>query len=66
MQVGLNTCFQDVNERGGAVGRKIRLVALDDGYEPARALANMQDLLDIHHAFAVIGNDGTKTISRGA
>jgi ABC-type branched-subunit amino acid transport system substrate-binding protein len=64
MQVGLNTCFQDVNDRGGVVGRKIRLVALDDGYEPSRALANMQDLLDSQHAFAVIGNVGTPTAEK--
>jgi serine/threonine protein kinase len=64
MQVGLNTCFQDVNERGGVGGRKILLVALDDGYEPTRALANMQDLLDTHHMFAVIGNVGTPTAEK--
>lgn len=64
MQVGLNTYFQNVNERGGVAGRKIRLVALDDGYEPARGLANMQDLLDHHQVFAVIGNVGTPTAEK--
>jgi ABC-type branched-subunit amino acid transport system substrate-binding protein len=61
MQIGLNAYFEDVNARGGIAGRKIRLVALDDGYEPDRALANMKTLVDKHQVFAFIGNVGTPT-----
>ncbi|HKD37504.1 MAG TPA: ABC transporter substrate-binding protein, partial [Pirellulales bacterium] len=64
MQVGLNIAIEDVNAKGGVAGRKIRLVSLDDGYEPARALANMQELLDTNRAFAVIGNVGTPTAEK--
>ena len=64
MQVGLETYFDDVNQRGGVAGRKIRLVALDDGYEPDRALANMKELIDQQHVFAVIGNVGTPTAEK--
>ena len=64
MQVGLETYFEDVNQRGGVAGRKIRLVALDDGYEPDRALANMKELIDQQHVFAVIGNVGTPTAEK--
>ena len=61
MQTGLQTWFDDVNQRGGIGGRKIRLIALDDGYEPLRARANMEELFDKHKVFAVIGNVGTPT-----
>jgi eukaryotic-like serine/threonine-protein kinase len=64
MQVGLETCFEDVNQRGGVAGRKIRLVALDDGYEPDRARANMEELINQHRVFAVIGNVGTPTAEK--
>ncbi len=64
MQIALETCFDDVNARGGVAGRKIRLVALDDGYEPDRALANMNLLFDKHKAFAFIGNVGTPTAEK--
>jgi ABC-type branched-subunit amino acid transport system substrate-binding protein len=61
MQLGISTYLQRVNAEGGVNGRKLRLVALDDGYDPARALANMKLLNDEHRAFAVIGNVGTPT-----
>ena len=64
MQIGLETCFDDVNARGGVAGRKIRLVALDDGYEPDRALANMNLLFDKHKVFAFIGDVGTPTAEK--
>ncbi|HEV3417793.1 MAG TPA: ABC transporter substrate-binding protein, partial [Pirellulales bacterium] len=64
MQVGLETYFEDVNQRGGIAGRKIRLVALDDGYEPDRARANMEELFAKQKAFAVIGNVGTPTAEK--
>jgi serine/threonine protein kinase/ABC-type branched-subunit amino acid transport system substrate-binding protein len=64
MQVGLDTYFEDVNQRGGIAGRKIRLVAVDDGYEPDRARANMEALFDKHKVFAVIGNVGTPTAEK--
>ena len=64
MQVGLETFFEDVNQRGGIAGRKIRLVALDDGYEPDRARANMEELFGKHKVFAVIGNVGTPTAEK--
>jgi ABC-type branched-subunit amino acid transport system substrate-binding protein/tRNA A-37 threonylcarbamoyl transferase component Bud32 len=64
MRVGLLTAFEDVNRRGGVAGRKIRLVPLDDGYEPDRAVANMEELFDKHKVFAVIGNVGTPTAEK--
>lgn len=61
MQLGIETCFRDLNERGGIHGRALRLIALDDGYEPSRTVANMADLLFERSVFAVLGNVGTPT-----
>ena len=59
MKVGIETCFREVNAKGGIVGRKLRLVTLDDRYDPEQALANMKKLDDDEHVFAVLGNVGT-------
>jgi ABC-type branched-subunit amino acid transport system substrate-binding protein len=61
MKLGIETGFAQVNEAGGVAGRKLRLVALDDGYEGTRALENMNELLDQRGVFGVIGNVGTPT-----
>jgi ABC-type branched-subunit amino acid transport system substrate-binding protein len=61
VEVGLRTYFNHVNDEGGVRGRKVKLVALDDGYEPDRALGNMRVLDERHNAFAVVGNVGTPT-----
>ncbi len=61
MKLGLDTAFALANEAGGVAGRKVDLVALDDGYEPARTKEAMKDLVENRHVFAVIGNVGTPT-----
>ncbi|WP_425456691.1 ABC transporter substrate-binding protein [Aliikangiella marina] len=62
MRTGINAYFQYINQQGGIHGRQIKLVELDDGYEPQRALANMDSLLDPQlGAFALLGNVGTPT-----
>lgn len=44
---GVGACFEAKNGQGGVQGRALRLVALDDGYEPKGALTNTYELLDI-------------------
>jgi serine/threonine protein kinase len=61
MKLGIDTCLESINDQGGIVGRRLRLIALDDGYEPARALPNMRKLKEEHNVFAIIGNVGTPT-----
>ena len=41
---------------GGVPGRRVRLIALDDGYEPARAAPNLHTLIEREHVLAVVGN----------
>ena len=61
MQLGIETCFQEINEQGGVADRMLKLVALDDGYEPEPAKANMTELIEQRRVFAIIGNVGTPT-----
>ena len=61
MEMGISTYLQAVNDQGGVARRAVRLVALDDGYEPERALANMKELNDQRKIFSLIGTVGTPT-----
>ena len=61
MRQGVLVCFERANRAGGVHGRRLRLVALDDGYEPSRTAPNMRQLLDKENVLAVIGNVGTPT-----
>ncbi|MEM7049026.1 MAG: ABC transporter substrate-binding protein [Acidobacteriota bacterium] len=61
MQTGIETSFREINANGGIHGRELELIALDDAYEPDRAVSNMVDLLLERQVFAVVGNVGTPT-----
>jgi ABC-type branched-subunit amino acid transport system substrate-binding protein len=62
MQIGIETYLQYLNETAGGVhGRKLKLLALDDGYEPQRCTGTMKDMLDQRPVFAFAGNVGTPT-----
>src|SRR5262249_23287477 len=61
MKAGIEAYFARVNAAGGVAGHMLRLVALDDGYEPARAGANVRKLIEVERVFAILGNPGTPT-----
>ena len=61
MRAGVEAYFQQANDEGGVFGRKLRLIALDDQYEPLQTGPNMRALIDEHCVFAVLGNVGTPT-----
>lgn len=61
MKLGIDTAFSRVNDTGGVDGRTLRLIAADDGYEPARTLDAMKQLYDKDQVFGYIGNVGTPT-----
>jgi serine/threonine protein kinase/ABC-type branched-subunit amino acid transport system substrate-binding protein len=64
LEMGIRTYFNHVNDGGGIANRKLKLVALDDGYEPDRAVANMLELHGRRQVFAILGNIGTPTAER--
>jgi serine/threonine protein kinase/ABC-type branched-subunit amino acid transport system substrate-binding protein len=61
MKLGIETALQAANDAGGVHGRKLSLVALDDGYEANRVGETMKDLLEQRRVFAFVGNVGTPT-----
>lgn len=61
MKRGVEAYFKKVNSSGGVNGNTIKLIALDDGYEPDRCALNMRKLIDQEKVLAVIGNVGTPT-----
>jgi branched-chain amino acid transport system substrate-binding protein len=61
MQVGLNAAFNEINAKGGVHGRKIKLISVNDGYEPDRAIAATKTLIEDEKVFALIGPVGTPT-----
>jgi branched-chain amino acid transport system substrate-binding protein len=61
MKLGIETAFNATNDAGGVHGRQLRLVALDDGYEPTRTATVMAELYDKEKVFGIVGNVGTPT-----
>jgi branched-chain amino acid transport system substrate-binding protein len=61
MKLGIDAAFNRVNDAGGIEGRKLRLIAADDGYEPTRTLDAMKQLYEKEQVFGFIGNVGTPT-----
>lgn len=61
MREGAMIYFETINKLGGVHGRKIKLVSLDDGYEPDRAVINTKQLINENKVFALFGYVGTPT-----
>src|SRR5262249_54604728 len=61
----IETAFNVVNAGGGVHGRKLRLIAADDGYEPARTAETMKRLYEKDQVFGIVGNVGTPTAGVG-
>ena len=59
MRTVIQTYFDQVNKTGGVNGRKLELVALDDGYETDRTVANTKALIDEKNAFALLAFYGS-------
>ncbi len=51
--------FKYINAQGGVNGRKLKLVALDDAYDPTRTIANVRNLVQSKNVFALVGVLGT-------
>ena len=61
MKIGIEAAFNAANANGGMHGRQLRLIAADDGYEPARTAETMKRLYEKEQIFGVVGNVGTPT-----
>jgi branched-chain amino acid transport system substrate-binding protein len=61
MKLGLEAAFNVANAKGGVYGRQLRLIAADDGYEPARTATTIKQLYENDQIFGLVGNVGTPT-----
>jgi branched-chain amino acid transport system substrate-binding protein len=61
MKLGIETAFNQVNDAGGIAGRKLRIIAADDGNEPARTLQAVRQLYEKDQIFGLLGSIGTAT-----
>lgn len=61
MRAGVQAYFDLVNRRGGVAGRPLKLIALDDAYEPSKAGPNVRRLIEQEGVLAIVGNVGTPT-----
>ena len=61
---GAQAYFDGLNERGGIGGRSVVIRALDDGYDPALAVANSRTLLEDEQVVALFNFVGTPTVTR--
>jgi ABC-type branched-subunit amino acid transport system substrate-binding protein len=61
MQTGIQAAFEEANRAGGVNGRKLKLISMDDGYEPDRSIAQTKKLIEDDKVFALIGPVGTPT-----
>ncbi len=59
VRIGIDVAFAAQNEAGGVHGRKLRLLPMDDGFEPARTAAALKELVENRKVFALLGNVGT-------
>lgn len=59
MRKTIEAYFEQVNKSGGVNGRKLELVALDDGYETERTVANTRTLIKDKNAFALLSFYGS-------
>src|SRR5262249_14791320 len=58
MRAGINAAFEEANKKGGIHGRKLKLISVDDGYEPDKSIAAVKKLIDEDKVFALIGPVG--------
>src|SRR3990172_2107179 len=59
--LGAEAWAKHVNDQGGVYGRKIKIVMKDDGYNPGRAPAHVNEMKD--SVFALVGLLGTAVLN---
>jgi branched-chain amino acid transport system substrate-binding protein len=53
--------FEKVNAEGGINGRKVKLISLDDGYNPARTVEQVRKLVEQEEVLLLFSTNGTPT-----
>jgi len=61
MRKGVEAYFTKINDEGGVNGKKLKLISIDDSYEPSYAASNVYKLMNNYGVVSFIGNVGTPT-----
>lgn len=61
MKEGMLAAFDEANRKGGVHGRNVKLISVDDGYEPSKSIAATRKLIEDDKVFALLGPVGTPT-----
>jgi ABC-type branched-subunit amino acid transport system substrate-binding protein len=56
--------IEHINKNGGVNGKRIKIIAYDDGYNPAPAVRNTIKLVDSDNVFLLFDYVGTPTVTR--
>src|SRR5215469_15786324 len=59
---GMKMAVDEINDRGGIEGRKLKLVIEDSGYDPKRAVLATQKLIEKDQVFSMVGPMGSPTV----
>src|SRR5690554_1296417 len=59
VSTAMDAYFQYINDQGGIHGRELVLATRDDGYDPARTVSAVRELIDSVGVFAFAGGVGT-------
>src|SRR5690606_4717659 len=55
VSTAIDAYFRYINDNGGIHGRQLVLQTRDDGYDPARTVAAVRELIDQQNVFAFVG-----------
>lgn len=58
---GMNAYFDELNRKGGIRGEKIRVISVDDGFNPDRTVENTKALIE-QNVVALVGYRGTANV----
>jgi ABC-type branched-subunit amino acid transport system substrate-binding protein len=59
LRTGMMMKVDEINEKGGIHGRKIRVIVEDNGFNPAKAVRAVEKLVGSDKVFAVVNSFGT-------
>ena len=60
---GQELAIDEFNRKGGVVGRKVRLISLDDAFDPKRCVENVNTLIDKEKVVALYGLGSTANVA---
>jgi len=57
--IGVRLAIEEANAKGGVAGRKLRLIAEDDGYVTSRTIQSLRKLISVDKVFAITAVSGS-------